>query len=158
MSLRNASRVVPVLVLLGVAVVMLPGKSLATDPFAAAQQVCKAELGAVSDQFGPIDAIERAESDDVATIVAWQEAKIATMLTWTSPLREIDQASVWTVCLYHGQFSTPTTPSLDGTPTPPHDTIRVLVSGAGQITLDSAGYAGRMAPETPRDWLLTRGG
>lgn len=101
--------------------------------------------------YGPIASIRRAETDTVGSIAQWQEEELLPDIIFRSPLRDVDQGLKWTVCVYSGRFSTPTAPDADGSPPPPHDTLRVLVTNTGELILDSAGYAGKMDPETPQD-------
>ena len=121
-----------------------------------AEDVC---LSAQADAsgYGRIDSVVRAETADADAIASWQEARLGALIKWVSPLRSIAPREAWTVCLYRGQFVTPTAPSKDGFPALPHDTLRVLVADDGEVLLDSAGYAGRMDPETPHDWLVSGG-
>jgi len=107
--------------------------------------------------YGRIDSVARAETATAETVAAWQESRVPGLIGWESPVRSVTAARQWTVCLYHGQFVTPTTPSADGSVAPPHDAIRLLVAESGEVILDFAGYDGRMGPETPGDWLRLSG-
>ncbi len=151
-NLLTSWKVVTITSLVVGAAVVAPSMIAAADSSMAARTTCERAI-AIASGYGQIDEIVRAESTEITTIAAWQEARVASLIEWESPLRSFPPSGRRTVCLYRGQFVTPTGPSVDGTPNPPHNNLRVVVSETGEVTLDSAGYAGRMDPETPQDWL-----
>jgi hypothetical protein len=68
-------------------------------------------------------------------------------------MRDELSASDATVCLYRGEFHTPTgPPDEDGSAKANHNLLRLIVLDDGMAIFDSAGYEGQMKPETPGDW------
>jgi hypothetical protein len=133
---------------LGPLILALPD-NMSGQPVASADAVCDVALADAA-RYGRIDGVTRSEMADVAAIARWQETRLED-LNWTSPLRDISPTRKWAVCLYRGLFVTPTGPAPDGSPMPPHDMLRVLVTETGEVILESAGYVGHMSPETPAD-------
>jgi hypothetical protein len=115
---------------------------------------CKGALAQAA-EYGSIDGIARGETSTAALAADWQEMRFAPDLLLTeSPIRRESPTSTVTVCLFRGEFGTPTgPPKTDGSAKPLHNIIRLLVFTDGEVSLDSAGYEGQMAPETPSDWL-----
>lgn len=110
-------------------------------------------------EYGTGIALYRAEATTVQAVVAWQEQRYENLKDapavagLRSPIRNAPAAGTVTVCLYSGTFVTPVgPPNEQGVPKPRHNLLRLLVFPNGEIVLDSAGYAGRMQPETPGDW------
>ena len=107
--------------------------------------------------YGNITRVIRAETNRAGAVADWQELRHAPAITGiVSPLRAEEASAQVTVCLYLGSFATPVgPPKADGSARPSHDVLRLLVLDDGRWLLDSAGYQGRMTPETPTDWSLS---
>lgn len=118
-----------------------------------AMDTCAAALSAAS-EYGPITDIARAERDTSQIVAHWQERRHAEAISGlVSPLRTLPPTSEVTICLYRGEFVTPTgPPNPDGSPKRPHNLLRLLVLDDGSLMFDSAGYEGRMGPEVPSDF------
>lgn len=115
----------------------------------AAIAACEAAIPAL--EYGEVSGLARAESTTTQAVADWQEQRYEPDVSGlVSPLRGVPLGPA-IVCLYRGQFVTPTAPMADGSRAAPHNVLRVLVVGR-QILLDSAGYEGRMDPETPGLW------
>lgn len=118
----------------------------------AALDVCQATIPAASD-YGRITGVVRGETSTAALVADWQERRHPDRVGIVSPLRASSPDSRVTVCLFAGEFVTPVgPPNPDGTPKGPHTILRLLVSADGRVTLDAAGYPGRLDPETPSDF------
>lgn len=139
-------------VLLAAFAVAMPLVVAGQDPAGAAQVACQGATPA-AEVYGPIDHVIRAEASDVQKVVAWQEGRWAEIVQLISPLRGLPPTTPVTVCLYRGDFVAPAgPPGPDGTSPPPRNALRLLVLEDGSVTLDSFGWDGGMAPETPSDW------
>lgn len=68
-----------------------------------------------------------------------------------SPMRAVPSDVEVTVCIYRGAFVAPAGPPGPDGNSEPRNAMRLLVMDDGSVVLDSFGYAGRMAPDTPRD-------
>lgn len=138
-----------VVALAAVAIVIAMPDRMSAEAAPTADQICDAsKVGA--EEHGTISSLSAAESADLDAIATWQEARLAA-LEWRSPLRDLDPSRRWTVCLYRGEFVTPTGVTEDGKAMPPHNMLRVLIAEDGTVILESAGYEGHMGPTTPRD-------
>ena len=98
--------------------------------------------------YGTITSIARAETSKVSDVVAWQEHRHEPEVAGVqSPLRDRSDGEA-TVCMYRGQFVTPTAPQADGGRAQAHNVLRLIIVD-GEAIFDSAGYEGRMGPDTP---------
>lgn len=100
-------------------------------------------------EYGAIYGVIRGETTTIDAIVRWQEQRHP-ISGIHSRLRNLSGTAAAVVCLYSGRFVTPVPQTTTGDEeTPPHDVLRVILLPDGSIRLDSAGYRGRMTPETP---------
>jgi hypothetical protein len=122
------------------------------DPTAVAK--CESIMP-IASGYGTITAVLRGETSTAAAVVQWQEHR--GRLGIVSPFRSLAARTTVTVCLLTGEFVTPVgPPDLTGRQKTPHNVIRLLVLSSNEILLDSAGYRGGMAPETPTDLAVVR--
>ena len=141
-------------VLLGVALgaslaVGLSSRAPVTGSDAAAADAC---LDSAAAKDYSITGLYRAESSTAQEVAAWQENRYSG-IELVSPLRSAAPASTVVVCIFRGDFKTPTgPPRVEGVPNPNHELLRVLVLASGGYAIDSAGYEGGLKPETPNDW------
>jgi hypothetical protein len=120
----------------------------------AALAVCNATIPAAS-AYGSVTAVVRGETSNAALVANWQERRHPDRAGIVSAFRAAAPDSTVTVCLYSGKFVTPVgPPNPDGTPKPQHTLLRVLVSADFGVTLDAAGYPGRLSPETPSGLVI----
>jgi len=109
--------------------------------------VCDQHLAAAA-EYGAIASVALAETSPLSEIVAWQEQRHEPEIKGVvSPLRGRSNGDA-TVCMYRGKFVTPTAPSADGSRAEAHDVLRLIIVG-DEALFDSAGYEGRMGPDTP---------
>jgi hypothetical protein len=109
--------------------------------------VCDQHLSAAA-EYGAVTSIALAEISRVSDVVAWQEHRHEPEISGVvSPLRGRSDGDA-TVCMYRGQFVTPTAPRPDGGRADSHNILRLVIVD-DETVFDSAGYEGRMAPDTP---------
>jgi hypothetical protein len=112
--------------------------------------MCNEHAEAAAD-YGEISSLARAETSSVEKVVAWQEQRHSPEVRGVvSPLRGQPDGEA-TICMYRGSFVTPTAPLAEGGRAPAHDMLRLIIRN-GEVIFDSAGYEGRMAPDTPSDF------
>lgn len=112
-----------------------------------AVSVCDESLTAAA-EYGAITSVARAETSRVSDVIAWQEHRHEPEISGVlSPLRGRSDGDA-TVCMYRGQFVTPTAPLPDGGRAEAHNILRLVIVD-GDAVFDSAGYEGRMGPDTP---------
>lgn len=117
----------------------------------AALGTCQAIMS-VASQYGTITSIIRAETSTASSVAAWQENRARRGMP--SQLRQITGSTRLTVCMFSGEFSTPSgPPAADGTLRAAPDTLRLLVYGSGTVVFDSAGPRAAMTPEMPSDMV-----
>ncbi|MFN8082308.1 MAG: hypothetical protein U0Q19_22335 [Kineosporiaceae bacterium] len=145
---------------IGAAQLLRPSEQRTVD--AGASPFCRALVddGVMAD-YGTIDNVEVAAASNVHAAIAWQEARLRSQgVQAEAPLRGKPEAIGLNraladserlyVCVFHGEFRTPTgPPNPDGSAKPPHNLLRVLVTEDRQVVVDSAGYRGTMDVTTP---------
>ena len=108
----------------------------------------------IASGFGTITSLLRAETSTAAAVAYWQEHR-GRLAVAVSPFQKLSPQTRVTVCLLSGEFAAPVgPPGLIGGAKPP-SLLRVLVWGNHEIVLDSAGYQGELAPETPSDLVTS---
>lgn|GEM_PF-1525970 len=115
---------------------------------------CDATLD-VASQYGAIDRLVVGESASAGEVADWQEKRNAPLIQGVvSPFRLATSATeTLAVCVFAGEFSTPTGPVLvDGTVPPRHTTITLIVGPEGTVALDSSGYLDARGTDTPSQW------
>ncbi len=113
----------------------------------AAIGVCDQFLSA-AEEYGAITSVARAETSTVSDVIDWQEHRHEPeILDVQSSLRGRSNGDA-TVCIYRGQFVTPTAPQANGGRAQAHNMLRLIIVN-GEAIFDSAGYEGRMGPDTP---------
>jgi hypothetical protein len=101
--------------------------------------------------YGLLSRVERAQRTTAAEVVRLQEGR-STHFSVTSAYRRLPADAIATVCLFSGQFNTPAgPPRTDGTVPAVATRLRLIVLDDGTSSLDSAGQADGMGPETPAD-------
>jgi hypothetical protein len=127
----------------------LAGRAPVVGSDAAAVDACNSSAAA---KDYSVTGVYRAESSTAEEVAAWQENRYEG-IALVSPFRSAAPRSTVVVCIFRGDFRTPTGPPLvEGVPNPNHELLRVLVSASGDYLIDSAGYEGALRPETPSDW------
>lgn len=122
-----------------------------------AMEVCE-EVPATAEEYGSISGIWRAEESTAGDVADWQEGRHADIAGLVSGLREAALSSAVTVCVFRGEFVTPTGgPGLDGLPKPAHNVLTLLVLADGEVVLDSAGYEDLITNVTPSEWRANSG-
>jgi hypothetical protein len=112
-----------------------------------AVSVCD-QFSSAAAEYGEITSIARAEASTVSDVIAWQEHRHEPEIAGIrSPLRDKSSGDA-TICMYRGSFVTPTAPLPDGGRAEAHNVLRLIIVD-GEVIFDSAGYEGRMQPETP---------
>jgi hypothetical protein len=115
-----------------------------------ALDTCARALPAAS-FYGIVWGVDRGQRTTAADVVRWQEGRL-THFAITSDYRRLPPTSSVTVCLYDGEFDTPEgPPPTDGSVRPMPNRLRLIILADGSANLDSAGYAGHIAPELPSD-------
>lgn len=138
--------------LLAVVAVAMPLVVAGQDRAGAAQATCDSAIP-TAEAYGPIAHVIRAEASNVQEVVAWQEGRFAEIVQLVSPLRGVPATTAVTICLYRGDFVAPAgPPEPKGEAPPPRNALRLLLLADGSVFLDSFGWDGQMAPETPSDW------
>ena len=125
---------------------------------------CNGPGRTLADEYGRVDKSERAEDSTAGDVRDWQENRFGPDGPHpTSQFRSKPDNARVVICIYYGEFNTPTGPRpmipnpdgktyREGAEKPKHTELRVTVDESGHAELDSAGYVGRMAPETPADF------
>ncbi len=115
----------------------------------AAIQKCQA-ITPVASEYGTITGVLRGETSSAGAVANWQESRARRGPI--SSFRALSAATPVTVCIFSGQFATPTGPlAPDGSPKTIPNALRLLVYGNDKVVFDSAGNASGMSPETPSD-------
>jgi hypothetical protein len=98
--------------------------------------------------------VYRAEWSAAGEVADWQERRYESIgIVRESSTRAVLPTSPVLICIFRGEFKTPTGPvGPDGLPNPQHTLLRVLIFGDSEFVVDSAGYDGELKPETPADW------
>jgi hypothetical protein len=146
-------------VVLGITIALSKHGSTASDTASPAGDAAGiAACNAITPQaaeYGPLNGLIRGETDTGLEIAAWQEQRnLPDVSGIVSPLRTDGLlSSSASVCVFSGDFVTPTGPAADdGTIPPPHDTITLIIEPDGSLLLDSSGYLARNGADTPAQW------
>lgn len=144
--------------LLIAAIAVSAATALAAGPAAPvgdASALAACDASAKNSDYGAISGVIRGETATLAQVAQWQEQRnISVIGDTSSPLRaQGNPSETIVVCVFRGEFVTPTgPPALDGTVRPPHDVLTLLLMPDGSTVFDSAGYEKGSGVDTPSLW------